>query len=154
MAVHQYLDTTLKTTVIASGGAALVAGARKIGDYDNTTDLALLGDVFLTLHYSSAPAAGTNVAELYLLPGDAVSSPNYPTGGDGTSSTNNIDPQKCLLIGMFESRVPHTSNNERLCIPGIPLSPRGNRFLLKNVSAVDFATGYTLELKPYKTQVV
>lgn len=148
----QYQDGTGISTVITGG--TLATGNRVAQPFDNTVNLDLYGDAFLTLHYdTSAPTAGTAIAELYLLPGNTVVTPSYPQGGDGSVGTN-VDPQKVLLVGVFETRSPSTSVDEILAVVGIPLSPRLQRFVLKNISGQTFHTGFTLTLKPYKLQSV
>lgn len=152
MTTHKYLDSSAKVNVF-TGGATLVDGARKAGAYDNTSLLDFWCDVFLTYHFdTTAAVVGTIVAELYLLPGDAVSTPNYPTGGDGVVG-GNFDPQLSLLVGNFATVNPG-GTDEILCIPGVQLSPRLQRFVLKNTSGFTFATAYKLDIKPSTEQSV
>lgn len=153
--VLEYQDSTAPTAVITTGGT-LADQARTLGSYDNTVNLDLYADAFLTVQYdSSFPAAGVAVAELYMLPADSVGgSPNFPVGGDGTGGSANVDPQKSLLVGVFETRNGSTSATETLAIIGIPLCPRTMRWVVKNISGKTMHQGLALKLKPYKLQGV
>lgn len=153
MSEQKYLADSALATVI-SGGSSLANGNRAAGDYDNSTELDLFCDVFLTgLTFASAPAAGTSVVELYLLPGDGEASESFPEGGDGTVG-DDVTPQRALLVGSFETVQPSTTEAEVLCIPNVMLHPHGNRFVIRNFSGQSINSGYAIKIKPRKFQVV
>ncbi len=147
------LADTVRTTVI-NKGVTLADTFRAAGDYDNSTELDLYCHAYLVLEFNTtAPSAGDSVAELYLLPGDGEVSEVFPEGGDA-SVGNDVDPQKSLLVGTFETRVPSITTVEELCVPGIPLSFEGNRFVIKNISGKVFEDTWEFRIKPYKLQSV
>jgi len=140
-----------KVTLLANTDSVNLAdGSLKVIPYDNTgeDDLWLWANIQLALRYdTSAPAAGTAVAELYLLP--KVS--NYPEG------SSSLTPQAALLVGVFESRDPKTHETEHLILPAIPLTPAEMYFVIKNISGETFAgnnggTGWAFHIIPFRTQ--
>lgn len=152
MADIKYIDGT--HTVVINTDATLANNVRAAADYANGTNLDLYADFFLVVTYSgSAPTAGTIVGELYVLPSDGAGSPAYPQGGSATVGTD-VDPQKSLLRGVFESRSPSTSVAEILAVTGVPLAPRGNRIVFKNTSGRTFANTWELRMKTYRLQTV
>lgn len=142
------------TVTITAPAASLADAARKGAAFANGTNKDIYGDLFLSLKYdTSAPAAGTKVAEVYLLPGNGDATELFPEGGDGTVGSN-VDPQKVLLVGALESRNPSTTVNEVLTVPGVVLPPGNSRIVLKNTSGKTINSNYALTLKPYEPQWV
>lgn len=137
------------STLLSSGLNSLANGSRAISSaYDNTTNLDLYGDLELAIAYTtSAPTAGTKVADVYLLP--TVDGTNYAEGG------TSLTPQALLLVATFESRNGATGAVEYLIAPGIPLPSRSFKVLLVNTSGKTLhATLNTLKITPYKLQIV
>lgn len=128
----------------------LTDGSRAAADLDNGTNKDNFCDAYLTVQFdTTAPAAGDKIAELYVLYGDGEASEVFPEGGDGTVGAD-VDPQKILLVGVFETRSPSITVDEELKIPGIPLRPTNNRFVLKNVSGQQFDLTYIVKVIAYK----
>ncbi len=150
MADFKLKEGSLSTVI--DDNAALTNNSRAAGDYDNATNLHPFCHAYLTVQYdTTAPTAGDAVAELYVLPGDGEASQAYPDGGDAGLGTND-DPQAIFLVGAFESINPSTSVDEVLCIPFIPLSFAGNRFVLKNTSGQTFDLTWQLDIKTFLFQ--
>lgn len=137
---------------VLTTGATLASGNRAAADVDNGTNLNPVADFYLTLQYGVAPAAGTKVAELYVLRGDGETSEVFPVGGDGTVGAN-VDPQAHTLAGSFESRNPSTSVDEVLVIYDVPLGVGNVRCVVKNTSGQTWDAGWTLKAKPRLLQV-
>ena len=143
---------TLMTTELNSLATATLvvssttSGNQASGVYDNTAALDLYADFQLGLEYGgAAPAAGTKVAELYLLP--TVDGTNYAT----TDASN--QPQMATLVATFESRAGSTSAFEYLVAMGIPLPPQKCKWVVKNTSGHALAaSGNTLKMQPYQLQ--
>lgn len=141
-------DSPSIVSALTTGLDSLANGSRAISSaLDNDADASaknLYGDLELVVRYGGGPpAAGTKVAEVYLLP--TVDGTNYPEG------STSVTPQKALLVATFESRVPSTSATERLVVFGITLPPRDYKLLLVNTSGQAYHTsGNTLKIKPYK----
>lgn len=117
--------------------------------YNNTSNLDLYADFILAIAYGTAPAAGTKVGELYLVP--AVDGTNYAT------QDANGQPQLSLLIGTFESRLPSTSVLEYLVINGVSIPPLNMKFAFKNTSGQtlkDNSISKFLKMQPYQLQGV
>ena len=153
MAEQKYLADTAVQTVI-DDDATLGNGVRAAGDYDNGTELDFYCTVYLTVQWNStAPTAGDKVAELYILPGDGAGSEVFPEGGDAAIGTDDT-PQQIFFVGAFESVNPSLTVDEVLALPGVPLAPDGNRFVLLNTSAQEFDLTWQLDIKPYKLQSV
>lgn len=109
-----------------------------------------LGDVFAdlvaALQYEAAPAAGTLVASVYLVP--AVDGTNYPTVTAG-----GLPPAVCQ-IGVLVSQAPATDALEYLVIPGISLPPGKFKIVISNTSGQSYknadGTGMLLKLRMYR----
>lgn len=148
MAEIKYLADSSLATVI-DPNAAVTNGTRISGDYNNDTELDLEAIPFLTLQWdSTAPSAGVNVFDLYVLPGDGEGTEVYPTGGVS------VRPQSVFLVGTFECRSPSTTVDEVLALPPIRLYPNSNRFVLENVSGQTADAGIIFKIKPQKYQSV
>ena len=134
-------------TTAINDDAALSDGSRAAGDVTTgTKGNASFADAYLTVQFNTtAPSAGTTIAELYLLPGDGEVSQDFPEGGDAGLGSN-VDPQKSLLVGVFETRDPSISVDEILIVRGIPLGIGTDRFVLKNVSGQEFDLTWQLDL--------
>lgn len=148
MANIQWIDGSI-ATALDTGLNSLANAARAIsGTIDNDAGLDLYCDLELVVQWdTSAPSAGTKIAEVYLLP--SVDGTNFPEG------SSSLTPQKSLLVATFESRNPSISATERLVASGIPLPPRDFKLLLVNTSGQTYETsGNTLKLRPYKLQSV
>ena len=149
---HDTALQTLMTTELDSlaNGALVVSSVVNTGNlengiYDNSDALDSVGDIELAVTYGSAPAAGTKVAELYLLP--TIDGTNF-----ATVDANN-QPQLALLVATFESRLPSTTVTEYLHAPGIALPPGSFKFVIKNTSGQAFSTSSvakTLRMRAYK----
>lgn len=151
MANLAYQDGTAQTVVIDKN-AALTDGSRAAGDYDNSSNGDLYADFFLVVQFdTTAPSAGETIAELYVLHADDSGTPAYPQGGDGTVGSN-VDPQRTLMAGVFETRSPSISTDEVLLVSGVPISPRNMRVVIKNVSGQQFDLTWELRMKPYRLQ--
>ena len=139
--------STAATSLLTSGLNSLADAARAVSSaFDNSTNLDEYGDLEFTVQYTtSAPSAGTKVAEVYLLP--SIDGTNYAEG------STSITPQKALLVGVFESRNGSTSAVERLVVSGVSIPPDHMKFLLVNTSGKTLASsGNTLKIRPYKVQ--
>lgn len=137
------------TNAITTGLNSLADGARAVsGNIDNGTNLDLLLDSELQVAYTStAPSAGTIVADLYLVP--TIDGTNYAEGSTG------VTPQASLLVGSFESRNGSTSAIERLTVTGIPIPLGLFRLVLVNRSGRAFhASLNVLRYRTYKYQTV
>lgn len=153
MAEIKLLRNTARTTVI-NDDATLADGSRAAADYDNSTELDLLCEVYLQVQWDgTAPAAGDKIAELYVLPGDGEGTEIFPDGGDAGLGTDD-DPQAVFRVGLFESINPSTSVNEILSIPNVQLYGDANRFVIKNTSGQTFDLTWELRIKPSKIQSV
>lgn len=140
--------------VVIDDNAALTNGTRAAGDYDNATELDMFCEAYLQVQYDAGPpAAGTRVADLYVLPGDGAGTQLYPDGGDAGLGQDD-DPQADFFVGSFVSINPSLTVNELLGLPRIPLYGHGNRFVLKNTSGQTFDSTWELRIKPSKTQTV
>lgn len=153
MAEIKWLSDT-GATVVINTDATLADGSRAAADYDNGTELDLVCDVWLeNFHFdTSAPSAGAEVAELYVLrskPDDST----FPEGGDGTTG-DNVDPQQVHYIDSFETREPSTTVEETLALYDVPLGPHTNRLVIKNVSGQTFTSTWQVSVVPHKQQVV
>lgn len=148
-------DIKLKEAALQSvlaTAATLANGVRAAADVDNGTNLFPICDLYLTLQYGTAPAAGTKVAEVYCLRGDGETSEVFPQGGDGTVGAN-VTPQQHALAGVFESRSPSTTVDEVLVVYDVPLGAGKNRFVILNTSGQTWDAGWTLKAKPRLLQV-
>jgi len=146
----KWLDDTAVQTIIS--GSTLTNNNREAAAYNNSTELDMYADFELFVKFdTTAPSAGDRVAELFILP--TVDGTNFPEGGDGTVG-DDLDPQQVLKIGVFESRDPSTSTEERIVLSGIPLPPRDARYVIKNISGQTMNASWTLKAKPYKLQSV
>jgi len=146
MTALKLLDGGLITVI--TGGAALATGTAATGDYSNSTNLYPIADLFLRVAYGALPTVGTAIAELYALPGDGGGPDVFPAGGTA------LDPQKTLLVGVFETRAPSLTVDEILVIQAVPLRPTSTRFILKNISGQAFNTSYLLDLRGFLGQAV
>lgn len=141
-------------SVVINDDAALTNSSRAAGDYDNSTELDIECDVYLQVQYDAGPpAAGTRVADLYVLPGDGAGTQLYPDGGDAGLGTDD-DPQSDFFVGSFVSVNPSLTVNELLSLPRVRLYGHGNRFVLKNTSGQTFDSTWELRIKPSKFQSV
>ena len=139
---------------VINDNAALADGSRAAGDYNNATNRDPLCDVYLTVQFdTTAPSAGTLVAELYVLFGDGAGSQVYPNGGDAGLGTNHT-PQASHLAGVFETVAPSTSVNEVLSIHDVALGAHGNRFVLLNTSGQQFDLTWQLDIRPKRYENV
>lgn len=148
MANIQWIDGSI-ATALSTGLNSLADAARAISSaIDNDADLNIYCDLELAIAYTtSAPAAGTKVAEVYLLP--TIDGTNFAEG------STSLTPQKSLLVATFESRNGSTSAVEYLTASGISLPPRDFKLLLVNTSGKSLhATLNTLKVRPYKLQAV
>jgi hypothetical protein len=143
------------TASVIDKNATLATTVRAAGDYDNDTDKAAFVDALLIVQYDGGPpTAGAVVAELCVLYGDGAASELFPNGGDGTVGAN-VAAQKSTLVGVFETRSPSTSVDERLIINDIPVRVGGtNRFVLTNTSGQTFDLTWQLNITKYKYTVV
>ena len=133
--------------LVINDNAALTDGSRAAGDATTgNKGNASWADAYLTIQFdTTAPAAGSTIAELYVVPGDGDASQVFPEGGDAGLGSN-VDPQKSLLVGVFETRDPSTSVDEILIIRGIQLGIGTDRFVIKNVSGQTFDLTWQLDL--------
>lgn len=152
MADFRFKDPSNNSTVVIDDNASLSDGSRAAADYDNSTSLDFWYIPFLTVQYDGGPpSAGDDIAELFILPGDADDSEAFPNGGDAGLGTDD-DPQRVFFVGTFVSVTPSTTVDEILALPPIQLYPHGNRFVLKNVSGQTLDSTWQLEITPFKTQ--
>lgn len=122
-------------TLTMTGLDGLIDGATVTSlALENDTDKHLTIDLMLKVRYtSSAPSAGTIVADLYLRP--ALDGTNQATAGGSPSI-----PQQAILVAQFEARNPSTSAFEYLAALHIPLPIGTYRLLLVNRSGRTFYT--------------
>ena len=148
----RFKDPSGGLTTVINDNATLADGARAAGDHDNSSNLDLWCIPYLTVQFDGGPpSVDDEIAELYLLPGDAEASEGYPDGGDSGLGTDD-DPQDAFYVGSFHTVNPSTSTDEVLALPPIPLYPHGNRFVLKNVSGQTMDLTWQLDILPYKMQ--
>jgi hypothetical protein len=146
--IQQLMNTAL--TSLTNGSLATsseTSGNMASGVYDNSIQLDLAADFELTIEYNAGPpAAGTKVAELYILP--------VLDGANPASQVSGGQPQKALLIATFESVLPSTSAVERLVALGIPLPPGKFQFVVKNTSGQTLKNGDVcyLKMRPFQLQ--
>lgn len=149
-AITWYAPTAVQTLLSAGLDDLVTNGLALSSAYNNASALDLVADFELVICYASGPpAAGTKVAELYLLA--SVDATNYPEG------SSSVTPQQGLLIGSFESRASSTSVVERLTLSGMPIPPLNFKVLLKNTSAVTLKSSSvtkTLKMQPYQMKGV
>jgi len=126
--IKYYVPTSIDTLFAHATLKNLADGAELTsGEIDNTSALDLWGDLILAVSWATAPSAGVTAFEVYLVP--AVDSTNYPSNGaDGL-------PQKALLVGTLESRLPATAALEYLALRRIVLPPLKFKILISNTSA-------------------
>lgn len=131
--------------------ASLATGARAAGSLSVATKAGgEFADLYLTVHFdTTAPSAGTSIAELYLLPGNGESSEVFPQGGDGTVGVD-VDPQQNQLVGVFESRSPSITTDEVLVVRGVPLGVGTDRLVVKNISGQTFNLAWQLDAVCYR----
>ena len=131
--------------------ATLANGVRSAGDYDNSTSGFFWTIPKLTVQYDGGPpSAGDDIADLFIIPGDAAGSEVYAEGGDAGLGTDD-DPQAVFYVGTFVAVNPSLTVDEVLMLPPVPLYPHGNRFVLKNTSAQTFDATWQLDHLPYRT---
>lgn len=136
-------------TLVINDDLLLVDGDWAAGDYANGTNLDPFANLYLKVQWNTtAPAAGLNVANVYLLPGDGEGSEAFPEGGDAGIGSDFI-PQKIFLVGTFETIDPSITVDEILGTPSISLYDAGNRFILENVSGQEFDLTWELAIVPY-----
>lgn len=141
-------DTALQT--IIDDDAVLVNTDWAAGDYDNSTNLDPFGIFQLTVQWNTAaPAAGTKVADLYIISG--VTGPVYAEGGDAGLGTDDI-PQSIYLVASFQSINPSLTVDETLGTVEIPIYAY-NRVVLVNTSGQEFDATWILKMQPTKRQV-
>lgn len=142
-------DTTLQT--LSDPNASLANGVRWAFDYDNSTELDVLGFLYFAIQYdTTAPAQGDDVLEVYVMPGDGEGTETFPRGGDGTVGGDD-DPDARWHVGTVACREPSLTTDEVLGLV-IPLYPDGNRIVVKNVSQQTISLERIAKLKPWKTQ--
>ena len=145
--------TNRARAIVINDDALLANGSRAAADYDNDTNKDLWCNVFLTVQYNTtAPSAGDKIGELYILPGDDAGTEKFPEGGDAGLGTDD-DPQKILLVGVFEAINPSITVDETLSLSGIALYHSGNRFVFKNVSGQEMDLTWQLDIVPYTITV-
>lgn len=142
-------DTAIQT--IIDDNATLANAARSAGDYDNSTALDPFGIFQLTVQYDGGPpAAGTKIADLYIIPGTSTG-PTYADGGDAGLGTDDT-PQAIYWVASFQSINPSTTVDEVLGTVEIPLYAR-NRVVVLNTSGQTFDSTWILKMQPVKRQV-
>lgn len=143
--IRLYKPNAVATVIAAATLNSVTNGSEVEGTYDNSTNLDIWCDLILAIQYNAGPpAAGTKVAEIYLLP--QVDGTNYP------SVTSGGLPQKSLLVAAMESVVPSTSALEYLIATGIQLFPGNNKFRLSNTSGqtLHASASMFLKIQPYQ----
>jgi len=147
MADLRYKDGAL-VDLLSTGLNSFANNARVVSDVVvNATALNLYADFELVVAYATAPATGKKIGELYILP--TVDLTNFASGSD------TVNPQRALLVGVFETVAPSTSTPERLVLPAITLPPRNFKVLFKNTSGFNLAaTNNTLKMRGYKLESV
>lgn len=143
--IKLHKPTSVATVIAAAALNSLTNGSEAEGTFDNSTGLDIWCDLILAIQYNAGPpAAGTKVAEIYLLP--QVDGTNYP------SVTSGGLPQKSLLVAAMESVAPSTSALEYLVVKGIALSPGNNKFRLSNTSGqtLHASASMFLKIQPYQ----
>lgn len=107
MTEFKQLADTLRQDLMDTD-ATLATTNRASADYDNSSELDLVADVWLFVPYDTTPpSASDSVAELYVLYGDGETPEMFSTGGDGTVGKD-VNPQKGL-VGAFRAINPSTS---------------------------------------------
>lgn len=146
MAVLRYDDAASPVTLLSTELNALANGGRVLSDaHDNTSDLDIYADFELLVTYAVAPTAGSKTCELYIVP--TLDGSNYAT------ASASVNPQRFLMVGVFETVNPSISTAERLILPQIVIPPRQFKILLRNLSGQAWAaTGNTLRMRKYKLE--
>ena len=126
--IKYYVPTAIDTLFAHATLKNLANGAELTsGEIDNTSGLDLWADLIMAVSWATAPTAGVIAFEVYLLP--VVDGTNYPSAGaDGL-------PQKALLVGVLETRLPTTDALEYLALRHIKLPPLKFKILISNTSA-------------------
>lgn len=141
--VATVLDTALNSDVTAQ---ATVSAA-----IDNDTGLDLYLDIEV-VHgtYGGSVAAGTKVADVYLLP--TVDGTNFPSN-DADSTT--LYPSPKFLVGSCIKMPATGTGGMRDVIPGVPLPVGDFKLVHVNTSGQTLAaSGNTVKIRPYKSQSV
>ena len=121
-----YVPTAIDTLFAHAALKNLANGAELTSDA-LTSNLDMVANLIMAVSWATAPAVGVTAFEVYLLP--AVDGTNYPSvGADGL-------PQKSLLIGSLESRLPTTNALEYLVLRNIRFDPGTFKILISNTSA-------------------
>jgi len=124
--IKLYMPTALETVFTHATLKNLANGAELLSAALGAT-LDPWGDLIAAISWATAPSAGVVAFEVYLLP--CVDGTNYPSqGADGL-------PQKALLVGSLESRLPTTNALEYMALRRIPLPPGDFKILISNTSA-------------------
>lgn len=146
MAVLRYDDSSAPVTLLSTELNGLTSGSRALSDpHDNTSDLDIYADFELVVAYSVAPSAGAKTCELYIVP--TIDGENYAT------ASTLLNPQRFLMVGVFESVAPSVTTPERLILTQITIPPRNFRVLIRNQSGQNWAaTGNTLRMRKYKLE--
>jgi hypothetical protein len=132
----------LYTTLIAEGDGDIASAARKAVDYDNRISGSQItanhgGYVFASIRYTNITGiAGTEVLELFIMPGNGQDPEVFPEGGDASLGSN-FDPQDIWSVGSFQSVTPSTTETEVLAL-WVDLPPGNCRFVFKNLTANAF----------------
>ena len=147
-----YNDPSGNLTNVIDDNATLATATRAAGDFNNQTN----GDFWcipkLTVQYDGGPpAADDDIAELFIIPGDAEASEEFAEGGDAALGTDD-DPQRVFYVGTFVAVNPSLTVDEVLMLPPILLYPHGNRFVLLNISGQTFDLTWQLDFLPYRTE--
>lgn len=145
-----YNDPSGNLANVIDDNATLATATRAAGDYDNSANGYLWGILKLTVQYDGGPpSVGDDIADIWIIPGDAAGTEKFAEGGDAGLGTDD-DPQDCFHVGTMRSVNPSLTVNEVLMLPPVRLYPHGNRVVLKNVSGQTFDATWQLDLLPYR----
>ncbi len=139
--------------------ADVTNGSRRAFDYANSTNKHLLAHLLIEgiQYLTTAPTAGTIVAEVYVLPGDGQGSETFPggggrNGGDTGDVGQDRDPQPIWLAAVVTCINPSTAADDDPLGCIVPIFPGTNRIVIKNVSGQTWDAdpdNITVEVVPF-----
>ena len=145
------LRQDIAAATVIDDNATLASSARAAADYDNSTNKATHGDLYLTVQWNTTPPTTLDlVAELFLLKGDG--SGLIADGGDAGLGTDDT-PVAVHSLGHFQSLNPSITVDETMAIYDVELtSSSENRFVLLNTSGQEFDLTWILQIVPHHLQ--
>lgn len=151
MASLQWEPGSVATVLSTELNSDVTAQSTVSAAIDNDAEQDLYVDIEV-VHgtYGGSVAAGTKVADIYLLP--TVDGTNYPSN-DADSTT--LYPAAKFLIGSAVKVTATGTGGMRDIIPGVPLPVGDYKIVHVNTSGQTLASsGNTVKVRPYKSQSV